>query len=115
MVSVNVFWIRPGGKTDHDVELPKETADDPVGVCGGTEAIKLRHHAGQRPVHIANGEPGPTEFLGTLLPSSALSSPAFFVQSGRRLARRDRQPTNVDLTRFGPVRFTRAKCAHGGP
>lgn len=55
MVSVNVFWIRPGGKTDHDVELPKETADDPVGVCGGTEAIKLRHHAGQRPVHIANG------------------------------------------------------------
>jgi hypothetical protein len=54
-LSVNLFWIRPGGKPDHDVELPKETADDPVAVCGGTEVIELRHHAGQGPVDIANG------------------------------------------------------------
>jgi hypothetical protein len=52
---VNLSWIRPSGKADHHVELSKETADDAVGVCGGTEMIKLRHHAGERAVNVANG------------------------------------------------------------
>ena len=77
---MNLFWNRPGGKADHDVELAKETADDPVGVCGGTEVIELRHHAGQRPVDIANGTFG---VVLALLFEAALALDEFFAIEAR--------------------------------
>lgn len=89
---MNLSGVRPGSEAGHGVELLEQAADDFVGICMGTQAIKLAQHARQRFFNFAD------RVLGielTLLIEAALALDEFFpvkVREGMyyRIARRPR-------------------------
>jgi hypothetical protein len=83
---VNLSGVRPGSEAGHGVELLEQAADDFVGICMGTQAIKLAQHARQRFFNFAD------RVLGielTLLIEAALALDEFFPVKVREIRFRD--------------------------